>query len=188
MAACASEMVMSMLRCVYLFCAVLYALSRYCRDFCLILLKWELTLLSPKWDEWSIVLLTIGQRLRSKTNPPSGLTGNPSSNCQETETRTVRAWHALRQSLRNHPSGHVGKVSNAVVGRGNVGWTTSKIRRPCPCQNCSPLWDSCRKLKKTKQTNTWTLNHPSCSPTTQLVKGLNRTRLCASNTTVLSRA
>ena len=29
------------------------------------------------------------------------------------------------------------RVSNAVVGRRNVGCTTSKSGQPCPCQNCS---------------------------------------------------
>ena len=29
------------------------------------------------------------------------------------------------------------KFGNAVVGRGNAGWTTSKSGHSCPCQNCS---------------------------------------------------
>ena len=29
------------------------------------------------------------------------------------------------------------RVGNAVVGRGNAGWTTSKSGHSCPCQNCS---------------------------------------------------
>ena len=29
------------------------------------------------------------------------------------------------------------RVVDAVVGRGNVRWTTSKSGHPCPCQNCS---------------------------------------------------
>ena len=29
------------------------------------------------------------------------------------------------------------KVGDAVVGKGNAGWTTSKSGQPCPCQNCS---------------------------------------------------
>ena len=28
------------------------------------------------------------------------------------------------------------RVGDAVVGRGNAGWTTSKSGHPCPCQNC----------------------------------------------------
>ena len=28
------------------------------------------------------------------------------------------------------------RVGDAVVSRGNVGWTTSKSGQPCPCQNC----------------------------------------------------
>ena len=29
------------------------------------------------------------------------------------------------------------RMGNAVVGRGNAGWTTSKSGHPCQCQNCS---------------------------------------------------
>ena len=29
------------------------------------------------------------------------------------------------------------RVGNAVVGRGNAGWTTSKSGHSCPCPNCS---------------------------------------------------
>ena len=36
------------------------------------------------------------------------------------------------------------RASDAVVGRGNAGWTTSKSGHICPCQNCSHR-ASCRK-------------------------------------------
>ena len=29
------------------------------------------------------------------------------------------------------------RVGDAMVGRGNAGWTTSKSGHPSPCQNCS---------------------------------------------------
>ena len=29
------------------------------------------------------------------------------------------------------------RVGDAVVSRGNAGWTTSQSGHPCPCQNCS---------------------------------------------------
>ena len=29
------------------------------------------------------------------------------------------------------------RLGDAVVGRGKVGWTTSKSEHPCPCQDCS---------------------------------------------------
>ena len=29
------------------------------------------------------------------------------------------------------------RVGDAVVGKGNAGWRTSKSERPCLCQNCS---------------------------------------------------
>ena len=50
------------------------------------------------------------------------------------------------------------RVGDAVVGRGNVGWTTSKGRQLCPCWICSqgPL------AEKTGRGSL--LNRPSCPP------------------------
>ena len=47
-------------------------------------------------------------------------------------------------------------VSNAVVGRGNAGWTVSKSGHPCLCWNCSqgPPAENTGKGSL--------LNHPSC--------------------------
>ena len=58
-------------------------------------------------------------------------------------------------------------VGDAVVGRGNAGWTTSKSGHPCPCQNWS-------QRPPAEKTGRWSLlNRPSCPPTTLSVKGLN---------------
>ena len=51
-------------------------------------------------------------------------------------------------------------------GAGNAGWTTSKSGHPCPCQNCS-LGPPAKKTGSGSL-----LNRPSCSPATNLVKGL----------------
>ena len=59
------------------------------------------------------------------------------------------------------------RVGDAVVGRENAGWTTSKSGLACPCQNCS------RGLPAERTGRRSLLNHPLCSPMTQLVKGLN---------------
>ena len=49
-----------------------------------------------------------GQRLGAKQDQlPCGATGTSSSNCQETETRMVRACHAPRQPLQYHHSKHL---------------------------------------------------------------------------------
>ena len=56
---------------------------------------------------------------------------------KETETRMVWAYHTPRQPLQNHPSWHLGRVGDAMVGRGNAEWTTAKNGHPCQCQNCS---------------------------------------------------
>ena len=39
------------------------------------------------------------------------------------------------------------RVGDAVVGKGNAGWTTSKSGHPCPCQNCSP-WPSAKTTER----------------------------------------
>ena len=61
------------------------------------------------------------------------------------------------------------RLDDAVVSRGNVGWTMSKSGHPCPCQNCSCLPSTGRAGRGSL------LNHPSSSPMTQSVKGLNWT-------------
>ena len=50
------------------------------------------------------------------------------------------------------------RVGDAVVGRGNAGWTTSKSGHVCPCQNCS------QGLLAEKTERGSLLNCPSCSP------------------------
>ena len=78
---------------------------------------------------------------------------------KETETCVVRACHTPRQRLQNHPSRHLGGWAfNAVVGRGNAGWTTSKHRYPCPCKNCS------QGPPAEKTGRGFLLNRPSCPP------------------------
>ena len=47
-------------------------------------------------------------------------------------------------------------VGNAVVGRGNSGWTMSKNGHPCLCQNSSE-WPSAEKSGRGS-----VLNHPLC--------------------------
>ena len=50
------------------------------------------------------------------------------------------------------------RASDAVVGRGNAGWTTSKSGHICPCQNCS-------QGPPAEKTWRWSLlNRSSCSP------------------------
>ena len=59
------------------------------------------------------------------------------------------------------------RVGDAVVGRGNAAWTTSKSGHPCPCQNSS------QGPSEEKTATGSLLNRPLCSPTTKSVKGLN---------------
>ena len=68
-------------------------------------------------------------------------------------------------------------VGNAVVGRGNAGWTTLKSGHPLPCQNCS------QQSPAGKTGIGSLLNHPSCPPQwpyqlrdwTELDKNLKKT-------------
>ena len=64
---------------------------------------------------------------------PCGSTGTSPGNCLETETCIVLACHTPQQPLQNRHW----RMGDAMAGRGNAGWTTSKNRHPCPCQNCS---------------------------------------------------
>ena len=57
------------------------------------------------------------------------------------------------------------KVDDAVVGRGNAGWTTSKSGHLCPCQNCS------QGPPAEKTGGGSLLNRPSCPPDDQIGKG-----------------
>ena len=71
------------------------------------------------------------QRLGSdKDQLPCGSTGT-SGDCQETETCMVTT--ASPKPFFRAPR----RVRDAVVGRGNAGWTTSKSGHIFPCQNCS---------------------------------------------------
>ena len=66
------------------------------------------------------------------------------------------------------------RVGNAVVGRGNAGWTTSKSEHSCcPCQNCpqGPPAESDRKRISAESAVI------AISPTNQSAKGLNWTEL-----------
>ena len=57
------------------------------------------------------------------------------------------------------------RVGDAVVGRENAGWTTSKSEHPCPCQS----WPQGPPAEKTGRGSL--LNRPSCSPYDQVGQG-----------------
>ena len=60
-----------------------------------------------------LLLRAQDQRLGAKQDQlPCGSIGTSSGTCQQTETCMVRAYYRQRQTLQNHPSGHIG------------GWTT----------------------------------------------------------------
>ena len=60
--------------------------------------------------------------------------------CGSTETLLSTRYHNLIQTI---PQGTL-KVGDAMFGRGNAGWTTSKSGHPCPRQNYSQ-WPSAEK-------------------------------------------
>ena len=64
------------------------------------------------------------------------------------------------------------RVGDAVVGRGNAGWTT-KNGNHCPCQSCS------QEHPAENTGGESLLNRLSCPLMTQSVKGLNSTELNA---------
>ena len=62
------------------------------------------------------------------------------------------------------------RVGDAVVSRGNAGWTTSKNGHPCPCQNCS------RGPPAEKTGRGSLLNRPSCPPDDPIGQGTEQNR------------
>ena len=60
------------------------------------------------------------------------------------------------------------RVGNALVGRGNAGWTTSKSGHPYQCQNCS------QGPPAEKSGRGSLLNHPSCPPDDPIGQGTDR--------------
>ena len=81
-------------------------------------------------ETWTLLAGSEKKEKRSRLSKPSAR-GNLS---------TQLAWfgHITRPAASPNPSFRVPwRVGNAVVGRGNAGWTTSKGGHPCPCQNCS---------------------------------------------------
>ena len=73
-----------------------------------------------------------------------------------------------------------GGGDDAVFGRGNAGWTTSKSGHCCPCQNCSQ-WPPAEKTGIESL-----LNRPSCPPDDPIGQGteLNCIRVLHSPATV----
>ena len=89
---------------------------------------------------------------------PTGTSSEPtrtsSGDCQETESRMVRATTASPKSSFSAPW----RVGDAVPGRENARWTTWKSGHPCPCQNCSQGLPA-------EKTESWSLlYHPSYPP------------------------
>ena len=100
----------------------------------------------------------------------------PYLNCQDTKTCMVQACsHAMTASQK--PSFRASwRVGDAVVGRGNAGWTTSKSGRHCQCQNCSQLQGP--HAEKTGRGSL--LNRPPCPPDDPVGQGteLNCNDMC----------
>ena len=79
--------------------------------------------------------------------------------------KEMETWHGLGMSYATAASPKpsfraLWRVGDAVVGRGNAGWTTSKTVHPCPCQNCS------QGPPAEKSGRGSLLNRPSCPPST----------------------
>ena len=122
--------------------------------------------LVPKETSQHLLLGAKDHRLGAEQDQLSwGSTGTSSGNWQQTETCMVRARHTPRQPLQNHPSGHLGRVGDAVVGIRNAGRTTLKSGHPCPCKNSSQG----PHAEKTGRGSL--LNRPSCPPDDPIGQG-----------------
>ena len=91
------------------------------------LVTWSLyEMCSTLWYSYSSCKSSIAQPHRCTRTSPG--------NCPETETCMVQACHTTASPKPSFRAPR--QVGNAVVGRGNAGWTTSKSGHPCLCQNC----------------------------------------------------
>ena len=104
--------------------------------------------LEHKTDDW------VQRKINFLVSPQEPLLATH----QKTEICMVRACHTLRQPLQKPSFRAPWRVRDAVVGRGNPGWTTSKSGHHCPCQSCSER-PPAEKIKRRPL-----LNWPSCSP------------------------
>ena len=79
----------------------------------------------------------------------------------------VQACHTPRQPLKKKQLSFrtPWRLGDAVVGRGNAGWTTSKSGHICQCQSCSQ-WPLAEKTGRGSL-----LNRPSCPPDDAIVHG-----------------
>ena len=73
--------------------------------------------------------------------------------------KLARFGHVTRLTASPKPSFRaLYRVGDAVVGRGNAGWTTSRSGHLCPCQNCSQ-GPPAEKIRRGSL-----VNRPSCPP------------------------
>ena len=93
--------------------------------------------MSPTWSTRP----TMGAE---QNQPPCELTGISSGDFQEMNTCMVQACHAIPASPK--PSCRAPwRAGDAVVGKRNAGWTTSKSEHPYPRQSCSQ-WPPTKRL------------------------------------------
>ena len=136
------------------------------------------------WKVFENGLITRGQRQTlgaEQDQLPCESTGPSSGDWQETETCMFRACHTPQQPPPKPSLGASWRTGNAVVGRENAGWTTSKSGHFCPYQNC-PQGHPAKKTRGGSQLNRPSSplptppphpSPPSPIPTTQSIKELN---------------
>ena len=121
----------------------------------------------------NLLLGAQDQRLGAEQDQlPYGSTGTSSGNCLEMEARMVQVYPtSWCLTVSPEPSFRAScSVDNAVVGRGNAGWTTSKSGHPYPYRNCS---HKTLLQKRLEEDLCWIISH--VHPMIHLVKGLNWT-------------
>ena len=122
---------------------------------CLLTLKKRIQAFKTKMPEETPLHLLLGsqdQRLSAEQDQlPYGSSGTSSGNCQrDGHLHGAGMSHPIIASPK--PSFRAAwRVGDAVVGRRNVGWTTSKSGHPSPCQNCSQGPPAGKKNKQTRK-------------------------------------
>ena len=135
----------------------------------------------PEETSRHLLLGAQDQRLGMQQDQfPSGSTGTSFRHLSRYRNLLGFCMSHATTASPNQSFGAFWRVGDAVVGRGNAGWTTSKSGHCCPCQNCSQ-WPPAEKTGIESL-----LNRPSCPPDDPIGQGteLNCIRVLHSPATV----
>ena len=126
-------------------------------------------------EETSLYLLLEAQDQRlgaEQGQLPCGCTGASFGNCQETGTFIVRACHAARQPLQNHPSGHFGGWATPWSTEEMLDGQHQRVDIPTHARTAH------KRLLQKRLKEDLLLNLPSCFPDDPIGQGTELNSIC----------